>query len=147
MEVILGKDVPKVGRVGDVVRVREGFARNFLLPNKLSYPATPANLKRIAQQRAKLVAEQVQIRKDAEALAEKLSKLSCTVTVEVNDLDRLYGSVTDTDIVKALDVEGYQIDKKAIILEKPIEELGIFEVGIKLHPEVIAKIRLWVTKK
>ena len=147
MEVILGKDVPKVGRIGDVVRVKEGFARNFLLPNKLAYPATPANLKRIAQQRAKLVAEQAQIRKDAEALAEKLSKLSCTVTVEVNDLDRLYGSVTDTDIVKALDVEGYQIDKRAIILEKPIEELGIFEVGIKLHPEVTAKIRLWVAKK
>ena len=147
MEVILGKDVPKVGRIGDVVRVKEGFARNFLLPNKLAYPATPANLKRIVQQRAKLAAEQVQIRKDAEALAEKLSKLSCTVTVEVNDLDRLYGSVTDADVVKALEVEGYQIDKKAIILQKPIEELGIFEVGVKLHSEVTAKIRLWVAKK
>jgi large subunit ribosomal protein L9 len=147
MEVILGKDIPKVGRIGDVVRVREGFARNFLLPNKMAYPATPANLKRIAQQRAKLVAEQAQVRKDADALAEKLGKLSCTVIVEVNDLDRLYGSVADTDIVKALEVEGYQIDKKAIVLEKPIEELGIFEVGIKLHPEVTAKIRLWVAKK
>jgi large subunit ribosomal protein L9 len=80
-------------------------------------------------------------------LAEQLGKTSCTVTVEVNDLERLYGSVTETDIVKALEVEGFNIDKKDIVIEKPIEELGIFEVGIHLHPEVTAKIRLWVAKK
>jgi len=147
MEVILGKDVPQVGRIGDVIKVKEGFARNYLLPRKLAYMATPSNLKRIAQQRAKLEAERARELEAAQALAEKLGKLSCTVTVEVNDLERMYGSVTDVEIVKALEVEGYQIAKKAIILEKPIEELGIFEVGVKVHPEVIAKIRLWVTKK
>ena len=69
------------------------------------------------------------------------------MSVEVNDLERLYGSINENDIVKAMEMEGFSIDKKTIIIEKPIEELGIFEVGIKLHPEVIAKIRLWVTKK
>jgi len=76
-----------------------------------------------------------------------LAKVACSVAVEVNDLEKLYGSVSDLDIVRALELEGYSIDKKSIILEKPIEELGIYEVGIKLHPEVTAKLRLWVTKK
>ena len=88
-----------------------------------------------------------QKKKEAEELAEKLSKFSCTVTVEVNDLDKLYGSVTEADVAKALEVEGFSIDKKAIVLEKTIDELGIYDVGVKLYPEVTAKIRLWVAKK
>ena len=99
------------------------------------------------QQKIKQAALEAQKKKEAEELAEKLNKLSCTVTVEVNDLDKLYGSVTEADIVKALEVEGFSIDKKAVVLEKTIGELGIYDVGIKLHPEVAAKIRLWVAKK
>ena len=147
MNVILFKEVDHLGKVGDVVKVKDGFARNFLFPKKLAYAATPDNLKRIEQQKAKQAALDAQKKKEAEELAEKLNKLSCTVTVEVNDLDKLYGSVTEADIVKALDVEGFSIDKKAIVLEKTIGELGIYDVGVKLHPEVVAKIRLWVAKK
>lgn len=147
MEVILCQDVPKLGKVGKVVKVKDGFARNFLLPRRLAYLATPSNLRIIEQQKAKLVAESARIRRDAEGLAEKLSKVSCNLVVEVNDLEKLYGSVTDVDIVRVLKDEGFEIEKRNILLEKPIEDLGIYEVGVKVHPEVTAKIRLWVTKK
>ena len=147
MEVILCQDVNKLGKVGDVVKVKDGYARNFLIPQKKAYVATPGNLKRIEKQRAKQVAENERALREAEELAEKLSKVSCTVTVEVNDLDKLYGSVSDADIVHALEVEGFNIDKKTVLIDNPIEELGIFEVGVKLHPQVTAKIRVWVAKK
>jgi len=133
--------------VGDVVKVKDGYARNFLIPQKKAYLATPGNLKRIEKQRAKEAAENERALKEAQDLAEKLSKVSCTVTVEVNDLDKLYGSVTEVDVVRALEVEGFTIDKKTVMIDSPIEDLGIFEVGVKLHPQVIAKIRVWVAKK
>ena len=147
MNVILSKDVEHVGKTGDVLKVKEGFARNYLFPQNLAYPATDANLKRIEQQKIKKTVLDAKNKKEAEDLAEKLSKLSCTVTVEVNDQEKLYGSVTEVDIAKAIELEGFSIDKKSIVLEKPIEELGIFDVQIKLYPEVMAKIRLWVAKK
>jgi len=147
MEIILSQDVPQLGKTGDVVKVKEGYARNFLIPRKLAAIATPGNLKRIEQLEKKRKVEHEHQKAGAEALAEKLNKLSCTVNVEVNDLEKLYGAVSEPDIVRALEAEGFNIDKRQITIEKPIEELGIFEIGVKLHPEVTAKIRLWVTKK
>ncbi len=147
MEVILSRDVQNLGKLGEVVKVKDGYARNFLIPNKVAYIATAANLKRIEQQEKKRKAQYEQGKQEAAALAEKLSKASCTLSVEVNDLDKLYGTVSTVDISKALEVEGFTVDKKNIVIENPIEELGIFEIGINLHPEVTAKIRLWVTKK
>lgn len=147
MEVILSHNVEKLGHLGEVVKVKDGYARNFLFPRKLAYVATPENLKKIEQQKKKRVAQYESEKQEALKEAEKLTKVSCTISVEVNDLEKLYGSVSDSDIVKALEMEGYKIDKKQITIENPIQELGIFEVGVKLHPEVIAKIRLWVTKK
>jgi large subunit ribosomal protein L9 len=147
MEVILSKDVHKLGKAGQVVKVKDGFARNFLFPQGDAYLATPANLKRIEQLQKKQKAQYEEQKKQAEILADKLSKVSCTVSVEVNDLEKLYGSVTEGEIVKAIEAEGFTVDKKDIVVEKDIDQLGIFEVGVKLHPEVTAKIRLWVTKK
>jgi len=147
MEVILCKDVPNLGKAGAVVKVKEGHARNFLFPQKVAYPATATNVKRIEQQKAQQAVVEQNAKKEAEDLSQKISKLSLTVSVEVNDLDKLYGSVTELDIMKALEIEGYQIEKKDILLEKPIEELGIYEVGIKLHSEVKSTVRVWVTKK
>lgn len=147
MEIILSQDIARLGKVGDVVKVKDGFARNYLIPRKKAFLATAGNLKKIEQQKAKQAREYAQARQEAEGLAEKLNKVSCTVTVEVNDLDKLYGSVTDAEIAKALELEGFAVDKKDIILDKSIDDLGIFEVGVKLHPEVTAKIRVWVAKK
>lgn len=147
MEVILSKDVQSLGKTGELVKVKDGYARNYLLPRKLAFPATAANLKKIEQQEKKRKDRYEQQKQEAQQLEQTLSKVSCTVSVEVNDLDKLYGAVTEADIAKALEVEGYTIDKKDIVIDKPIEELGIFDIGINLHPEVTAKIRLWVTKK
>ena len=147
MELILSENVEKIGKIGDIIKVKDGFARNFLLPRRLAYKATPGNIKKIEQQKIKRNKVEENIQREAEALAEKLNKVSCTVTVEVNDLDKLYGSVSEADITKALSDEGFSIDKKNISLGNPIEQLGIFEVNIQLHPKVIAKVRLWVAKK
>ena len=147
MEVILNQTVEKVGKIGAVVKVKEGFARNFLFPQKLASPATPGNLKRIEAQKAQKIALEEKVKSEAQQFAEKLSKASCTINVEVNDLEKMYGSVSESDIVAALKEEGYTIDKKSIVLENPITELGTFEVPIKLHPEVTTKVRLWVVKK
>jgi large subunit ribosomal protein L9 len=147
MQVILSQDVLKLGKTGEVVKVKEGYARNFLIPRKMAWVATPQNLKKIEQMEKKRKVQYERQKADAQVLAEKLNKLSCTVSVEVNDLERLYGAVTETDIIKAIEAEGFKVERGQIVLEKPIEELGIFEAGVKLHPEVTAKIRLWVTKK
>jgi large subunit ribosomal protein L9 len=147
MEVILSQDVHALGKLGQVVKVKDGYARNFLIPRKMAYMATATNLKRIEQQEKNRKIKFEQEKQNAEALAEKLSKASCTLSVEVNDLDKLYGAIAEADIARTLEAEGFAIDKKAIVIEKPIDELGIFEVGVNLHPEVTAKIRLWVTKK
>jgi len=147
MEVILSQDIKNLGKVGTVVKVKDGYARNFLIPNKLAYASTPSNLKRIEQQEKKRMIQMEEEKKAAEELAEKLGKISCTVNAEVNDLDKLYGSIKESDIASAIELEGFVIDKKDIIIENPIEELGIYEVGVNLHHEVTAKIRLWVTKK
>lgn len=147
MEVILSKDVPNLGRMGEIVKVKDGFARNLLFPKKLAFAATESNKKRIELIEKKKNEIYKAEKLKAEGLAEKLSAISCTVNVEVNDLEKLYGSVVEADIVKAIEVEGFNVNKEDIVLEKPIEELGIFEVGIKLHQDVTAKVRLWVTKK
>jgi large subunit ribosomal protein L9 len=147
MDIILNEDVRKLGKVGDVVKVKDGYARNFLIPRKLASLATLGNRKRVALQKAKKAHAYDRARQDAQHLADKLAKISCTVTVEVNDRDKLYGAVTDAEIIRALEVEGFSIDRKLIVLENPIEELGIFEVGVRFHPEVLAKFRLWVAKK
>jgi len=147
MKIILSQDVPKLGKIGDVVTVKEGFARNCLIPQNKGCVATAENLKRIDQMKAKQKLEADRLKKEAEEYAKKLSGLSCTVSVEVNDLEKLYGAVSETEIIKAIKDEGFEIDKKALVLEKPLEELGIFEIGIKVHPEVVAKIKIWVTKK
>jgi len=147
MEVILSQDIRKLGKSGQVVKVKDGFARNYLIPNKLAYVATSDNLKRIEQLEKKRKEQYAQEKAQAEALAEKMSKISCTVSAEVNDLEKLYGAITEAEIIKSIEAEGFIIDKKQLVIDKPLEELGIFEIGVVLHPEVTVKIRLWVTKK
>ncbi len=147
MEVILSKDVDKLGKAGQIVRVKNGYARNYLLPQKIAFPATDNNVRRVEQLAAKKEVQMKEERDKAQELAEQMSKLSLTISVEVNDLDKLYGSVTEQDIVRALEAEGVTVDKNDILLDRTIGELGIYEVRIRTHPEVEAKIRLWVTKK
>ena len=147
MDIILMENVEKLGQVGDVVKVKNGYARNYLLPRQLGVAATTGNIKRIEKEKIKRLAIDEAQKKEAQQKAESLSKVSLTITVEVNDQEKLYGAVSETEILEALEAEGQKIDNKALVLEKPVDDLGIFEIGVKLHPQVIAKIRLWVTKK
>ena len=147
MDIILMENVEKLGQVGDVVKVKNGYARNYLLPRQLGVAATTGNIKRIEKEKTKRLAIDEAQKKEAQQKAESLSKVSLTITVEVNDQEKLYGAISETEVLEALHAEGQNIDKKSLVIEKPIEDLGIFEIGVKLHTQVIAKIRLWVTKK
>jgi len=147
MEIILMENVEKLGQVGDVVKVKNGYARNYLLPRQLGMPATAGNIKRIEKEKAKRIAAWEEDKKIAQEKADIISKVSLTIAVEVNDQEKLYGAVSETEILEALEAEGHKIDKKSLVLEKPVDDLGIFDIGVKFHPQVIAKIRLWVTKK
>ena len=147
MDIILTQDLEHLGRSGEVVKVKDGYARNYLLPRQMAMAATASNIKRMEKDKAKREALYQEQKKQAEARAAQFGKISLTVAVEVNDQEKLYGAVTEAEILKALETEGQKVDKKALVVAKAIEELGIFEVGVKLHPEVTAKVRLWVTKK
>ena len=147
MEVILNKDVDRLGKAGAVVKVKEGFARNFLIPNKLAIPLTPENLKRLEQEKIKKNLEQEKIKDEAEEQKVRLEGLSLTVPALTQEEDKLYGSIGVIDLAAALKEEGFEINKNSIVLDEPIKALGIYEVPVKLHPEVLAKIKVWIVKK
>ncbi|NQU19152.1 50S ribosomal protein L9 [bacterium] len=145
MKVILRKKIDKLGKDRDIVFVKDGFARNFLLPKGLALIATKDNINKIEQEKRKLEHNKEIEKNKAKELADKLQGFSCTITVEAKD-DNLYGSITAVEISKALKDEQLNIDKTDILLEEPIEKLGIYEVEVRLHPEVTIKIKVWVVK-
>ena len=147
MQVILQEDVQKLGKAGDVVQVREGYGRNFLLPRKKAVLADPKNLRQLEHQKRVVVAKQQKVTRKAEDLAAKLRDISLTIGREVGEEDKLFGSVTTKDISDALRNEGYIIDRHDIRLEEPIKQLGIFDIPIRLHPEVTGEVKLWVVKR
>ena len=148
MEVILLKDVDRLGKAGAVVKVKDGFAQNLLIPKGLAVLANAANLKQLEQAKQNKIAQLDASKKEAEELKEKLSAVSLTLPVLTKDEDeKLYGGITTIDVARALKEEGFNIDKNAVLLEEPIKSLGIYEIAIKLHPEVEAKVKTWVVKK
>lgn len=147
MEVILNQDIDKLGTSGRIVKVKDGFGRNFLIPQGLAVPLTPENLRKIEQEKQRGALQLEKAKKEAERLKERLSNLSLTLPVLTHEEDKLYGSVTASDIATALKEEGFTLDKNSIFLDEPIKSLGIYEVLIKLHAEVSIKIKVWVVKK
>jgi len=147
MEVILSQNIDKVGESGQAVKVKDGFARNFLIPNGLAVPLTAGNLKKLEQEKQRKILQSDKVRKEAEGLKERLTNLSLTIPVLVQEEDNLYGSVTPMDIAAALKEEGFDIEKNSIILNEPIKSLGIYEIPVKLHPEILATVKVWVVKK
>ena len=147
MEVILTKDVEKIGKVGSVVKVKDGFAHNFLFPKSLAIPVTPGNLKKIEQEKQKIAAESEKIKQEALGLKERLDNLSLTIPALAQDDKALFGSITALDISSAIKNEGLELDKGLIQLTEPIKELGIYEIPVKLHPEVSSKLKVWIVKK
>jgi len=147
MKVILTEDVKSVGSMGDVIDVQDGFARNFLFPKKLAREAIGSNLKIIEDIKKKKVIAALKEKKEADALKAKISGLSLTITVEAGDDDKLFGSVTSQDVANSFEQEGVLIDKKKILLEEHIKKLGVYQVPIKVHPEVTVEVKVWVVKK
>lgn len=147
MKVILRQKVEKLGDAWDTVKVKDGYARNFLFPMGLALEATKASLKIREDSRASKAALQEKDRSQAQELAKKLQNASFTLAVEATPEDKLYGSVDAEELVKFLKSEGYAIDKKNILLDQPIRSLGVYSIEIRPHPEVSAKIKVWIVKK
>lgn len=143
-QVILTRPVENVGATGDAVTVADGYARNFLIPNGFAMLATPGNLRRIEALRKKREAELAAQRESAEAIAQKLANHSCTVTVPAGADGKLFGSVTAADVAEVLKADGIEVDRKRIVLQHTIHEVGMYEVEIKLSHDVTAKLKLWV---
>ena len=147
MKVILTQDVKSIGSMGDVVDVKDGFARNFLFPKNLARLAVGSNLKIVEDIKKKKILAAAKEKKEAEALKEKISAFSCTISVEAGEDDKLFGSVTSQDISRAFELEGLTVEKRGIMLEEPIKKLGVYNISVKLHPEVTAEVKVWVVKK
>jgi large subunit ribosomal protein L9 len=146
MEIILRQAVENLGTTGDVVKVKSGYARNYLLPHGLAYEATPGNLKRIKQERERLEAAESERRGTAQGLAEKLEQVSLTFSARVGEEGKLFGSVTAADIAQQLEVQGFHLEKRQIDLHEPIKALGVYRVPIRLHADVKPEVRVWVIK-
>ncbi|OGQ04956.1 MAG: 50S ribosomal protein L9 [Deltaproteobacteria bacterium RIFCSPLOWO2_12_FULL_44_12] len=146
MEVILKEDVKTLGKAGEIVKVKPGFARNFLLPQGKAVKADRSNLKELEHHKKAGEARQTKLKKQADDLGVKISLLSVTIKREVGEGDKLFGSVTSKDIADALRSESILIDKKMIQLASPIKELGVFDIPVKLHAEVTANLKVWVVK-
>jgi len=147
MKIILCQDFEGLGKTSEVVTVKDGYARNYLIPQGIAIVATPRNM-RVLEQDLKNRERQVgKDRKVAEELAAELAKISLTAAVAVGEEEKIFGSVTSQDVAALLKEKGYDIDKKKILLNEPIKALGIYTVDVKLHTEVLANVRVWVVKE
>ena len=147
MKVILRQEYEGLGDAGKVVTVKDGFARNFLIPKGIAYPESSAYLKRYENEVKQQTLRQSRDKRKAEETAKALENVSCTITVQVGEEDKLFGSVTSQNISESLTAQGYEIDKRKILLEEPIKSLGIYSVPIKLHAEIEATVKVWVVKE
>jgi large subunit ribosomal protein L9 len=147
MEVILRDHVEHLGRRGEIVKVADGYARNYLLPRKLALPATDANRKWVERERKLAEARDVEERGAAEAIAMRLNALELQINRRVGENDQLYGSVTNADIAELLTSKGFEIDRRKILLPDPIKVLGNNTVPVKLHREVTAQLKVSVGKE
>ncbi|NNJ66586.1 MAG: 50S ribosomal protein L9 [Boseongicola sp.] len=146
MQVILLERVAKLGQMGDIVSVKDGYARNFLLPQKKALWASEANVSQFEEQKAQLEARNLETKKEAEALAAKLDGQQFIVIRSASDGGSLYGSVTTRDAAEAATAEGFSVDRKQVVLSAPIKYLGLHAVSVVLHPEVSASIELNVAR-
>ena len=146
MDVILREHVENLGNRGEVIKVADGYARNFLLPRKLALPATEANKRRVERERHIFEAKEAEEKQTAEAAAARLAGVNLSFARRVGEHDTLYGSVTSADIAEALAAQEVEVDKRKILLTEPLKQLGEFTVPVKIHREVTAEIKVVVVK-
>ena len=147
MKVILTEKLEKLGEAGTIVDVKDGYARNFLLPQKLALIANKSNMSVYNEVNRQRDAQDSKAKREAKLLAQTLEKASCTVPVAVGEGDRIFGSVTAQQIADLLVEQGFEIDRRSVVLEEPIRALGVYDVPIRLHAEVEAPVKVWVVKE
>lgn len=147
MKVILIQDVNKLGKAYDILTVKDGYSRNFLIPKKLALVATPGNIKIVELKKKTKVAKERSERKIAEGLKTKLAEKSYTIAMQAGEDDKLFGTVTTADIAKALEAEGIELDKRKIELHEPINKLGVYNVLVRLGSEISQRVKVWVVKE
>lgn len=147
MKIILRQDYQKLGKIGDVVEVKDGFARNFLIPRNIGYQASPGSIRALEEEKKQHALRQGKEAARARTLAAELEKTSVTLKVKVGEDERLFGTVTSQMVADALAEKGFTVDKRIIEIEEPIKALGIYPVSLKLHPEVETKVKVWVVRE
>lgn len=147
MKVILRQNIESLGQMGDVVDVKEGYALNYLIPRKYAYAALKGNIVALEEERKHLAKKKEKEIEEAKKLAAELEPISVSISVQVGEEDKIFGTVTSQMIADALSEKGFSIDKRKIELSEQIKALGIYDVNIKLHPVVIGKIKVWVVRE
>lgn len=147
MKVILRQNYENLGTIGDIVDVKDGYARNFLIPRSIAYRATPGALRAIESEKKRYNAQQARFEADARSQAERLESVSITIPMRVGEEERLFGSVTSQMIADELGRQGHEVDRRTIQLSEPIRQLGMYDVPVKLHTNVTATLKVFVVNK
>jgi large subunit ribosomal protein L9 len=147
MKIILRQDYASLGKLGDVVEVKDGYARNYLIPRNIGFKATAGNLRTLDEEKKQHVDREKKSLRQAEKLSTELEKQSITLKMKVGEDEKLFGSVTSQMVADALKEKGIVIDKRSIEIEEPIKALGIYTVNVKLHPTVSGKVKVWVVQE
>jgi large subunit ribosomal protein L9 len=147
MKVILRKNYEKLGEIGEIVEVKNGFARNFLIPRQYAYAATPGNIKAFEEEKKQILKRETKELEEAQKLATALENISISIPVKVGEEDKIFGTVTTQMIADSLKEKGFEVDKRKIEITEPIKALGIYSVNIKLHPKVSTAVKTWVVRE
>lgn len=147
MKVILRENFNALGKIGDIIDVKDGYARNFLIPKNIVYIATDGNLKALEEEKKRFGYKIQKEKKSADKLSVELEKISISIPVQVGEEDKIFGTVTTQMISEALLEKGFEIDKRKIVIEEQIKTLGIYNVLVKLHPDVHNKVKVWVVRQ
>ena len=147
MKVILKSDLAPLGKSGEVIEVKPGYGRNYLIPRNLAVEATRKNVNQLEHEKRLIVLQQGHQQADAEKLVQQLESHSCTIPCKVGEEDRLFGSVTGRDIAETLRRDGYAVDKRDVLLEEPLKNLGVYTVPVRVGPKIEAKLKVWLVKK
>ena len=147
MKVILRKNYEKLGEIGEIVEVKNGFARNFLIPRQYAYAATPGNVKAFEEEKKQILKRETKELEEAQKLAADLENVSISIPVKVGEEDKIFGTVTTQMIADSLKEKGFEVDKRKIEITEPIKALGIYSVNVKLHPKVNTAVKTWVVRE
>jgi large subunit ribosomal protein L9 len=147
MKVILRNNFDQLGKIGDLVEVKDGYARNYLIPRGIAYPALDGNIRALEEEKVQMAKKQVKELENANELSSELEKVSITIPVKVGEEDKIFGSVTAQMIADSLKEKGFEVDRRKIEIDEPIKSLGIYSVKVKLHQDVSAVVKTWVVRE